>query len=203
MKQRSNFNNHYFTHIILFTILLFSGCTHMFEQPIHEINSEPIDSKINLSVGLFLSDDFRNAKYERESMGDTWIIPIGENLTHHSVQLMERVFDQSVILEEDLNNIKNTKAKYVMAPELLFFDWAFGVSAFSESKISLGVEWKLTDISGKVVWVETVNGVGTGKQGNMFTGDDHMEINVKRALQDLFNNSQDAMLSSRLLRILK
>ena len=200
MKEINRFRPISFAILISLGFFVASGCTHMFEQPIHKINVDPVAEKIDLNVALILTDNFRNAKYQREEMGDKWIIPIGENLVHHSVELMNRVFAYSVTLDESINKSPNKNIKYVMTPELIFFDWAFGAFAGSESKISICVKWTLTDTSGKTLWVETIKGIGIGKSGNIFNGDERIKTKVQNALQDLFNNSQNAILSSKLLR---
>jgi hypothetical protein len=53
--------------------------------------------------------------------------------------------------------------------------------------------------------VETVQGIGLGKVGGGFAGKrkGHEDKRLKLALQDLFEKTQKAMLSSRLLRNLK
>jgi len=202
MKKAKCFHHRYIANLFIIVIFMIGGCTHMYKQPLHEINLTPINDKINLSVGLIMTSEFRNAKWEKKSMGDTWILPIGENLVHHTVQLIKRVFTQSMILKEGVAT-QDTKVTYVMTPKVIFIEQAFGVSAFSEAKTSISVEWKLAEVSGKAVWVESIKGVGTGKAGNVFTGKEHMKERFKMALQDLFEKSQNAMLSSRLLRNLK
>ena len=97
----------------------------------------------------------------------------------------------------------NTEAKYTMKPKVVFIEQTFGVTAFSEAKTSVGVEWNLSDLSGNAVWVKTVKGIGLGKGGNVFTHKEHQKKRLKKALQDLFEKSQKAILTSRLLRSLK
>ena len=74
------------------SVLFFSGCTHVYKQPTHEINLAPVEQKIDLPVKLVLTDAFRNAKWERHAMGDTWILPIGDNLVNGSKKLVHNVF---------------------------------------------------------------------------------------------------------------
>ncbi len=94
------------------TLLLANGCTHMYKQPIHEVVLAPSIEKIDLPVQLVVTDDFRNAKWEKMSMGDTFIMPIGENLVHHTVLLMKNVFTHPFIPnsenEPPRNNVEVT-----------------------------------------------------------------------------------------------
>ncbi len=205
MKKIRIFHHSYIANLFFIIIILsVSGCTHMYNQPLHQINLSPINEKVDLSIGLVITNEFRNAKWEKKSsMGETWTLPVGENLVYHTERLIKRVFTHSVNLGESENSKQNTKIKYVLKPKVGFVKYSFGVTAFSDAKTSIGVEWNLSDISGKTAWVETVNGVGIGPAGNIITGDEYMRKRLKMALQDLFEKTQKAMLSSRLLRNLK
>ncbi|MBU1055515.1 MAG: hypothetical protein KKC46_17080 [Proteobacteria bacterium] len=199
MKNHIKFQHrHYITSLFLI-IFFISGCTHLYNQPLHEINLMPVNDKINLSVGLVMTDEFRNVKWEKKEIGDTFILPIGENLAHQTEQLMKRVFANSVVLE-GVNPTQNTEIKYIMTPKVIFVEQSLGATAFSNAILSIIVEWKLTDPKGKAVWQETVKGVGTGQTGNIVTGGANMEKRFKMALQDLFEKTQEAILSSDSLR---
>lgn len=190
--------------ILVACILLWAltGCTHLYEQPIHDISLNPTTNKVGLHVKLILTEEFRNAKWQRESMGDTWIIPIGGNLVHHSVQLMKNVFTHPMFPDDPMEG-KNPAAEYFMTPKLVQFDRALGVSAFSENKTSISVEWNLSNPAKETVWVETVQGIGLGTAGNLFTHEEHKRKNLKMALQELFEKTQKILLSSEFLRKLQ
>jgi len=203
MKKNRIFHHSYIANLLLIVVLFVSGCTRIYNQPLHQIDLSPINEKFNLPVGLIITNEYRNAKWEKKTWDDTQILPMGENLVHHTEQLIKRVFTQSVILDESENFQQNTEVKYFMKPKVVSVEQSFGVAAFSKAKTSVCVEWNLSDISGKTVWVETVRGVGLGKSGNIYNYKGHTRKRFKMALQDLFERTQKAMLSSRLLRNLK
>ena len=76
-----------------FIFLLFvSACTHIYKQPIHTVNLTQTNDKLPLSVELLITDELRNAKLEEHYAGDTFIVPLGENLIYQSEKLMNNVF---------------------------------------------------------------------------------------------------------------
>jgi hypothetical protein len=90
--------------------------------------------------------------------------------------------------------------RYTLEPKVAFINQSFGVTAFSEARTSIGIEWKLLNNRGELVWVETIQGEGLGTPGNMFTGKERQKERFQLALQDLFQKSQKAMLNSQVLR---
>jgi hypothetical protein len=204
MLNKKVHKTNYFLIFACFLVLFASGCTHTYKQPIHEVNLSKTKNKIDLPVRLVLTDEFRNAKWEKKSMGDTFILPIGGNLVHHTTQLVQNVFTRPLIPSSETDPRDNDIAgRYVLTPKVAFIEQSFGVTAFSEAKTSIGIEWNLIDTSGSPVWVETINGTGIGIAGNIFTGEKHQKKRLQSALQELFQNTQEAMLSSPLLRKLE
>lgn len=187
--------------LVCISILLSTGCTHVYKQPIHEINLASTEEKIDLSVKLILTDDFRNAKWEKKSLGDTWILPVGDNLVHSTKELVRNVFVQPLIPDEATNLQNNTiEARYLLEPKVVLIEQSFGVWVASDASTTIGVEWTLSHLNGNKVWVETVKGVAIGKQGNIATGKRLQTTRFKLALQDLFEKSQEAFISSPLLK---
>lgn len=205
MFTLSNCYQKYFNKAIgIMVFLLFIvACTYVHKQPIHSISLAPEENKLNLRIKLVITDDFRNAKWKKKSMGETNIMPMGENLVHHSIQLVKNVFTHPVVLDENVNSEADVGVEYILTPKLIFVKQTFGVTAFSRAKTSISIEWSLTDVSGKTTWVETINGEGIGKAGNIFTGKKHQKNRFKMALQDLFDKTQKAIVSSKLLRNLQ
>jgi hypothetical protein len=99
--------------------------------------------------------------------------------------------------------LANSNSNYIMTPKLVAVGQAIGVSAFSDSKLSITIEWNMVGRSGEPVWIETVTGIGIGVGGNAFTAEKHQAERVNKALNDLFHKSQLEMLSSKVLRNLQ
>ena len=192
--------------IVVFSITAFlaTGCTHTYKQPIHEVDLTSANNKIDMAVTLVITDDYRNAKWEEQTMTDTFVLPIGENLVHHTERLIQSVFVHSVVSDAENKSFRNEKdVKYLLTPRVAYIEQSFGVTAFSKATTSIAVEWALTRTTGEPVWVETINGVGVGQPGNVFTAGGQQKRRFQAALQDLFQKSQEAMLSSPLLRKLQ
>lgn len=197
MVRRQHFIRYASLSVLALSFLFMGACTHVYQQPIHNISLHSTGDKINIPVRLEITDDLRNAKWEKHYMGDTFVMPLGENLVHHSTNLVRAVFSEVAAPGA------GGEPRYVLTPKVVFVEQSFGVSAFSEAKLSIGMEWKLAKSTGEPVWVETVRGEGTGKAGNAFTGKEKMKERAEQALRNLFENSQRAMLTSNLLRNLK
>ena len=193
------------TPVLAFTaMLLAAGCTHIYKQPIQEVALTPVDDKLDLPVRLEITDDFRNAKWEEKAMGSTITMPVGENLVHNTELLVRNVFRHPLIPSSDARAPSNApETRYVLRPKVVFVEQTFGVSAFSKATTSIEIEWNLARGTGTPVWVETIRGVGVGKAGNLFTGEEYQKQRLKMALEDLFRKSQEAMLSSPVLRKLQ
>jgi hypothetical protein len=203
MRTSEMLSRRWTASLILPILLLSGGCTHMMEQPVHEIDLPSVGNKIDLPVRLVLTDEFRTAQWTKSAMGDTWIVPLGENLVHDAKRVARNVFVAPIIPDDGAYRGDLGRARYRLTPKMLFSEQSFGVTAFSEAKTSIGLEWSLADESGRQVWVESVKGVGVGIGGNVFTGKKHQKLRLQKALQDLFTKSQDAMLASATLRQLK
>jgi hypothetical protein len=146
---------------------------------------------------LVLTDDFRNAKYVSSAFGDTFIAPIGENLIFHSINLVKNVFTEPMIPNE--NVYPEASVDYILTPNIIDLISISG----SQAVTSLFVEWRLVkQSSGKALWVETIKGQASGNYlsaGWSMAGDRYSK-RIKAALQDLFENTQNAMLSSSILK---
>lgn len=201
MRSSSGFHRSCIVLILAFWLFISGGCGGgiFYDQPIHEINLSPINQNLNIHIGLVMTDEYRNAKWEKNNI----ILPVGENLSHHTELLMKRVFTHPAFSKATQNPSFDSTIKYIMKPKVAFIERSLGVTAFSEARTSVGVEWKITDLSGKAVWVETIKGLGVGTGGNLFTYKGNQREILQMALQDLFEKTQNAMLSSRVLRNLK
>jgi hypothetical protein len=180
-----------------------SACTHLYQQPLHSVQLAEVASKIDIPVELIITEAFRNAKWERNYMGDKFILPVGENLAHHAERVTKGVFARVLLRERVEGGAAPPSAAanlYRLEPKLVFINQSFGVTAFSEARTSIGIEWKLLNSRGESVWVETIHGEGLGTPGNMFTHRERQKERFQLALVDLFHKSQAAMSGSQVLR---
>ena len=183
---------------------LLSGCssTIVYQQPLFSVQLPEGHSKIDLPVELLITDKFKEAKSERHVMGDTLILPIGENLALNAKRLASNVFTQAVIRDMD-EKPHVPRSRYILEPQFAFAKQSVGVYRTSEARILIGIEWKVLNDRSELVWIETVQGEGIGENGSVLTYRDKMTERVQRALQDLFKKSQAAILDSQVLRKLR
>jgi hypothetical protein len=143
-----------------------------------------------LRVGVSLTDELRQAKFERHSMGDTWVIPIGENLCKNSEMLARQLFSDVKISTSEAQ-LKIAAVDAILSPRLAFINQTVGATSFGKSIIAIKVEWTLADANGKLIWVDTIGGEGSGS-----TGWTNPEKIVKEAVEQLFLKSHEAMANS-------
>ena len=69
-----------FVLISALSSFLMSGCTHMIAPPKQPFTAYVGQEKIHLKVGVNITEELLKAKSEYHSMGDTWVIPIGNSI---------------------------------------------------------------------------------------------------------------------------
>jgi hypothetical protein len=74
------------------------------------------------------------------------------------------------------------------------------MSAFSDREMDVLLEWTVKDMSGKTVWIETVQGTSKHHMGNLFTHGKNVKLIVKDSVKDAAEQSASKMLSSPELR---
>ncbi len=184
--------------ILIILILLF-GCTHMQVQPLHTIGDYQTPSKYDLKTELYLTEELRNAKYERSAAGDTWIIPLGENLTHNSEVLVRSLFSDVSVTNGEVGQ-QHKEVDIIITPRLVSVDQSVGVWKWSDNTLTISLEWSINDVNGNSLWIDTVKGNGKNEGGNVFTHTTRTEERVKMALEDLFKRSYEAFSSSKIIK---
>src|SRR3990172_10026279 len=76
--------------------LALAGCTHTIKPPRRPFTGYTPQQRIPLRVGLNITEELLQAKWERHSMGDTWVIPIGQSIADNSLVLAQHVFTEVV-----------------------------------------------------------------------------------------------------------
>jgi hypothetical protein len=177
----------------LFLLLFLTACTIVIEAPKTPFTGYQPREKINLRVGLNLTDEFCNAKWEKKRTGDTWIIPIGNALCMNADTLSHQLFGEVILIGQTPNQ-ENSGVDVILTPRLAYITHTRGATSFGKCVVSIKIEWLFTDIHGKTIWVDTVGGQGIGTQ---WTG--HKKL-VKGAVENLFKKSYEAISSSREIR---
>lgn len=176
--------------VVLFSAICSTACTMVINPPKQRYTAYAPQEKIDLNIGLIITDDFKQAKWEKYQMGDTWIIPVGEWLAPNSVTLANHVFANVVDLPEG-SHVPDLTIDAVVIPKLVFINRSQGASSFGQNIITVKVEWELRTPLGKPIWVETVSGEASG------TGWKDPEKVLEEALHRLQKNAQKAFISSQ------
>src|SRR5882724_4435578 len=111
---------------------LVTGCTHMIQPPKQPFTAYAGQEKIHLKVGVNVTDELRKAKWEKHSMGDTWIIPIGNSIATNAPVLSRHLFDDVVEMSNGQIPPSETVAA-ILTPKVGYINRTTGATSFGES----------------------------------------------------------------------
>ncbi len=178
--------------------LVFSvvACTHIYNIPVDPISGYPNKEKIPLKVALLLSQELRDAKFERHGGGDTWLIPLGEAFSENATEVTRHLFS-NVVVSSSLNDSETRGVDAVLIPTMSLAATTFRSSG-QEQVTTVMFKWHLQDPAGNTIWVETIR--GEGKSGGRPLAKDGLKQRLQALNEDLFHKSFDAMYSSTEIR---
>lgn len=179
--------------ICLVTIL--SGCTHIYDVPNINLSGISTSNSYPLTVELFITNDFANAKWEKHSMGDTFLIPLGESFVNNSTSIAQSLFKKVIVTKEGKGS-SNAQADCTLTPQVVSIDQAEAGWATAKATITAIIEWTLTDKNGEIIWADTFEGQGKGTVGNAFSYERRLGERLTTLQETLFRNSYHAMASS-------
>lgn len=178
----------------LLFLLFISGCTHNYSPPEETFTGYVTQEKIRMKVGLNITDELRQAKWEKSKMGDTYIMLVGESLVRNSEALTRRVFSDVVVVNGKLQD-QTAGVDAILTPKLMYINHIVGAAGWADSIVAIKLEWDLIAQNGKPVWIETICGEATGPRR---TG--NPERILKPALEQLLLNSQHALDSAEVIK---
>lgn len=185
--------------IVLAATFFAVGCTHSYRVPDVSLQNQgaeyAVDKKIDLAINLCLTEELNAAKWEKHSMGDTFVIPIGAQLAKNASDLSEILFKHVVVVNTPLPN-GTRPADAVLTPRVVAIERSMGATAFGESIFTVVLEWKLEDAQGNPIWIDSIKGEGRANTGNVFTHKSNAEKQSEMLLKDLFGKSLQAIKTS-------
>jgi hypothetical protein len=95
---------------------------------------------------------------------------------------------------------KTVDAQIVLIPAFVDLAATTGMTAFSDRKLDVFLQWTAKDASGKTVWIETVRGSATHRAGTLFTYSKNFKLMVSDAVRDMASQSATKMSASPELR---
>lgn len=179
-------------------VVSLASCTHVYDIPVHTVTTYSQHDKVDLKVALQVSDELHNAKWERKSMGDTWIIPLGEHLSHNAAIMAGNLFTDVVL--QKATDVSPDRVDANLTPKMIFAEQSVGIWAWSEAVLTVALEWTLQSVDGEVIWVDTIKGESKGAGGNAFTHKARAEERIKILIDDIFQKSFQAMASAQAIK---
>lgn len=173
----------------LLCIVTLGGCTSIIKPPDEPYAKYAQQEKINLSIGLNITNELRQAKWE----SGPWIMPVGASIAQNAEPLAQHVFKYVVKANE--TEKQNQHVDAVLTPKFAYANRTLGATSHGKSIVSVKVEWNLTTPDGKLIWVDTVGGESSGSSG--WT---NPETLLRQALEELWRNSQQTMASSGVIK---
>ena len=95
---------------------------------------------------------------------------------------------------------KESDAELILIPTFVDLAATTGVTASSDRKLDIYLQWTAKDSSGRTLWIETVQGSANHRAGTLFTYSKNFKLMVKEAIEDLASNSAAEMSASPELR---
>jgi hypothetical protein len=149
----------------------------------------PTQQKLSLTAALVLTPEFcetvNKKGAEKFPVGKTACVEL-EPVLKGSFASLTRVDDSS----------KAGNAQVVLEPKFADVGATQKAFAFSNRELVVLVEWTVRDQSGKVVWLETVQGSAKRHIGNAFTHGSNLKHIVEDSVQDVAEQSAAKMSSS-------
>jgi hypothetical protein len=112
---------------------------------------------------------------------------VGDAIIHYSDQMLRTI-------STDVQRIDGAQGsasgRFFVTPAMKRYESSHGTFTWEETIKTLVLEWRVTDISGKTIYLDTVVGEGRGTLGNAFVAADRNKEIVGRLLQDVFTKSR-------------
>lgn len=187
---------------LLFLLINVSGCSNKMKIPdvslLNQPDRYPVDSKINLRVGLALDglyDDFRTTKWGKKIPDESNRQVLGEQLAKNSAELACLLFNQVSAVKKSALEDKG-RPDILLTPRIVAIQEAAPAIRGDELKVMLAMEWKLERLDRSIIWIDTVK----GKAKAPADGDFKPENFNSTLLHDLFSKSFQVVRSSSVIR---
>jgi hypothetical protein len=124
-------------------------------------------------------------------------IELGPSVCENARAVISRVFTRA-FHDKDGSNY-HFKALHV-SPTLVYFSQTPMGSAWKEVQTSIALEWRVTDATGRLIWLQTIAGQSEVATGTAFEIETKMAEQVQLAMDDLFTKSYNALHASPEIR---
>lgn len=196
MDEKSNLNKRIkfiMRWVVLCTsLIILSGCSH--DQEVINYRKIGPEDKINMPIRLYLSKSLSLANIKvPESFGfGTNSDPIlGQTLVKTAKYVTEKIFTNV-----SFSANRTPKDIPLMSAELVGVSEDLPTWAFGDQEIAVSVKWTLEDSEGRLVWGDTIQGLGVSEAGNIGTARGQVYRRMESLAADLFNKTSESLTNS-------
>jgi len=169
-----------------------TGCTHHMKVPKTAFTGFTSAERIDLKVGVKLTDDVRRAEWRRDYMGDTFLFQPGTWLCTNMLGLARVVFRD--VEEVGAHGPASSGLDAILTPKVTYLNRVIPATSFGHSISTIKVEYVLAEPQGTPIWVETVSGEVEGSPSPKNPASFH------KALKEMLAKSQRSMLEADTIR---
>jgi hypothetical protein len=157
----------------------------------------PADAKLPLKVALVLTPEFCATQTTKGSFTTKEKFEIGKDACAELEPALKLVFPNLIRVEAATSS---GDAQVVLLPRFVDVGATMAMTAFSNREMVVFLEWTAKDISGKTVWIETVQGSAKHHIGNMFTYNKNRKLIAEDSVKDVAEQSASKLSSAPELR---
>ncbi len=180
----------------IFVLLLFTGCTRVIDVPTEVVEGYPQRDMIDLKVALRITDQLRNAKWEKRLPGKTYTVPMGKAFPQNTEAVARRIF-RDVVVENNKTGPAEPGVDAILIPTLVSFE-----ETSDKGLTSIIFRWTLKDLNESVIWEDTIRGGNLALDGASIFSKRKERINkiLNTIVETTFKRSFDAISSSPEIR---
>jgi hypothetical protein len=190
------------SHPRSFATVLFA-CALLFAVTSQTADSQtapPSDTKLPLKAVLVLTPEFCATKPSKGSWATIKEkFEVGKVACTELEPALKEVFSSLTVMTA-LPAGEAKDAQVVLIPRFVDVAANTTIGAFSNREMDVFLEWTIKDMSGKTVWLETVEGSSKHHMGNMFTHSKNVKLIATDSVKNAASESAKKMSSAPELR---
>ena len=176
--------------ISILSILLFTGCSHKISinPSLKQIRATPIEKKIDLNVGYYISKYNRNLKVITPAGGGDKVEYMPYKDTESALNtVLSKVFNRVYSLELIGNKtyIESKKIKYIFIPTITTNSSSESIFTWPPTKFTVTLKCEAINLDGIKVWEETVHEKGRAELDEF---KNNFSLSAQRATQKAFQS---------------
>ena len=156
------------------------------------------DTKLPLRAALVVTPEFCATKISKGSWATIKeTFEVGKIACVELEPALGKVFSSLTLVTEPPSS---GTAQVLFLPRFVDVAANTTMSAFSNRELDVLLEWIVKDMSGRTLWIETVQGSSKHHMGNVFTHSKNVKLIVRDSVKDAAEQSANKMSASPELR---